>query len=255
MTAAVCLELLPGAAMAICGRAAPEFSHEHVRGGQRYRCNTAYCELHGGEARARAEAEEKRAGCWHTLAPPHLSRHQVDAAGIMSLSSEHAYVVVRAQEGGRWTAALGIGGHTEDLQGSWGDPWGAELAAVHTWKRRLEERLARIQDLRGGALNWGATVQALRRPRVIRFAAGGGNAWDAMDQAKPSTVDLERRPEPGTDKYERRALQRARGGERLRGGDGRGDRGLVLAVIQRARALGAPLEDEAALLAAVGRGR
>lgn len=246
-----CLELTPDTLT--CARPAVDFSHEHQRQGELYRCGyTAYCELHGGEERARTEAEEKRASCWHTLAPPHLTRHQVDDAGVMQLSSEHAYVVVRAQEGGRWTAALGIGGHTEHLQGSWGDMWSAELAAVHAWKRQLEARLARIQDLRGGAMDWGMTVQALRRPKVIRFTGIGGNAWDAMEQAKPSTVDLERRPEPGTDKYERRALRRARAGERLRGGDGRGDRGLVLAVIQRARDLGAPLEDEAELLARAG---
>lgn len=244
-----CLELQPGDVPAPCGRPAPALSHEHERAGERYTCgHTAYCELHGGEARARAEAEERRASCWHTLAPPHLTRHQVDAAGVMQLSSEHAYVVVRAQEGGRWTAALGVGDHTEDLRGSWGDMWSAELAAVHTWKQRLEERLARIQDLRGGALDWGLTVQALRRPRVIRFTAIGGNAWDAMELAKPSTMDLERRPEPGTDKYERRALARARAGEQLRGGD----LGHVLEVVERARALGAPLEDEAELLTRAG---
>ncbi|HET9554374.1 MAG TPA: hypothetical protein VFP50_15535 [Anaeromyxobacteraceae bacterium] len=152
----------------------------------------------------------------------------------VTLSSEHVYVVVRAVEGGRWTAALGIGGNTQDLRGSWTSADLAELAALVTWRRQL--------DALGPA-----AVHALRRPLVLRFA-GPGNAWEHVAQAQPSTLDLERRPVPGEDKDERRALARARAGRHL----GANDRSHIREVVARARELGAPYEDEAALLGAAG---
>lgn len=224
-----------------CGAPAPEHYHQHTRLGERYDCgHEAYCELHGSSARARAEAEHRTRSCWHTLAPAHLSREQVTAAGVMALSSEHCYVAVRAQDGGRWTAGLGIGGHFEDLVGSWSSPEAAELAAVWAWHRRLEARLTTIRDARGGTLEWGVTIQALQRPLVLRVS-GSGNLWARSGAARPSSVDLEHPPEVGLNTDERRAIRRIAAGTA-----GRSDQLLLAALLVRAGEEGSQVPPEIA---------
>jgi len=165
-----------------------------------------YCDEHGGEARARAEAETD----WNYQAPASVgSATAVHDAGHMHLDTRDAYLVVRPEtgkEGGpssdRWLAWLGIGSfllgvrapgtvphrrrreHMADyrarcaLDGSYAfrSRHDALTEATRVWRERLAAHVHEIRLARGGTLDWGVPVQPLTDPIIID--ATDRNAWD-----------------------------------------------------------------------------
>lgn len=131
----------------------------------------AYCEAHGGAERALADVSNS----WYVLAP--LAVDDVLVAGTAALGSEDVYVVVRPS-GSRWVAAVGIGGHTRSLCGSWPTREAAVEAATAEWRSQVDRDVAEIRRLRGGMLSWGVPVQPRTEPIVI-VAAPGQSAYAA----------------------------------------------------------------------------
>lgn len=229
----------------LCRAPAVLLAHVHERQGQRYPCTwIGYCDAHGGRARAGRETLAAGERCWHTLAPPELSRDRVDSAGALGLSSEHAYVVVRS-DGGRWKTALGIGSHLAEEPGAYDDPVDAEAVGLAIWRRRLTEQLHRIREARGGSLDWGRPVQPRELPEVLLLEPGEV-AWEHLDRVRPPLAEaLVRKPPLALSRRDRDALEWVRGGHE----GPPSTRARVRQLLARARDLGHPLEDETALLA------
>lgn len=167
---------------------------------------SAYCAEHGGEARARAEAERD----WMHAAPESVGGPaQVEDAGCQQLQTPDAYVVVRqtpAAQGGRWLAWLGLGSMMIPIENpapvvklkngrphvragrSYSGRNGAlafpsrEAAlaqALLRWRAGVETRVEAIRRLRGGTLAWGTPVEPLDEPIVIVLEQGDSrSAWD-----------------------------------------------------------------------------
>lgn len=173
-----------------------------------------YCPNHGGEERARAEAEQD----WNWLAPPEVGGERaVKYAGNLCLHTTDAYVVLRElpeAQGGVWLAFLGLGAASVALgnpsakssrrggrrannrKGAGGlsfpDKRSAELAAHDVWHRATSTRVAAITQARGGTLDWGTPVKPLLGPIVITVVAGDPrNPWEvaeALPRLTPSSV-------------------------------------------------------------------
>lgn len=165
-----------------------------------------YCEAHGGEPRARSEAEHE----WVYLAPASVGGDdEVQAAGCLALHTVEAYVVIR-REGGHWLAWLGLGSMLDPVVGDrpngvarrWarrhpGEPLperfvsrvfatraGAIAGATETWARRVAARTEEIRSARGGTLEWGVPVEPLREPLIVE-PADGETAWDVVQRTAP----------------------------------------------------------------------
>lgn len=167
---------------------------------------SAYCAEHGGEARARAEAERD----WMYAAPASVGGPaQVEDAGCQQLQTPDAYVVVRqtpATQAGRWLAWLGLGSAMVPVENpapivklkngrphvragrSYSGRNGAlafpsrEAAlaqALLRWRAGLDARVDEIREARGGTLAWGSPVEPLDEPIVIVLEQGDSrSAWD-----------------------------------------------------------------------------
>jgi hypothetical protein len=163
----------------------------------------AYCDEHGGEARARAEAERD----WNYLAPASVGdAASVEAAGSEGLDTTHAYVVVRPERG-LWLAYLGVGSFQIQVANPRGltalqrrkqrrgqpIPPGraygfaareeALQTAVEEWRQRLVARVREIRAARGATLAWGVPVEPLPEPVVLEIGERE-NAWDAAARAR-----------------------------------------------------------------------
>lgn len=130
-----------------------------------------YCDMHGGAARAREEAERDS----NYSAPAEVGdAGAVASAGCLALCSVHACVVVRPEHG-RWLAWLGIGGLLQGVEnphaklrhrggagrskqrrcsGRYAFPTceAAIEIAVHVWRETLHARVEEIGRARGGTL-------------------------------------------------------------------------------------------------------
>lgn len=82
------------------------------------------------------------------------------------LRSIHHYVAIRPH-GRRWVAALGIGGHTEPMRGSWATPERAEAAGRAAWRERLDRDLEAIR-----AEYPDEPIRAPEAPIVLRCRCG-----------------------------------------------------------------------------------
>jgi len=114
------------------------------------------------------------------------------------LDSRHVYVVVR-QHAGRWIAALGIGGFTEQVRRADADPERARKAspehrAQHRGSRRRgggSSWATREEAVAAGVAAWRAAVAAAvaaeggcvepRAEPIVLFPAHGQSAWDLVD--------------------------------------------------------------------------
>lgn len=159
----------------------------------------AYCKEHGGEARAREEAERS----WDSAAPASVGdADKVLDAGCLGLQTPDAYVVVRQTtpgEGGVWLAWLGLGAMLQQVTNPGAVPRqrggrgrrpsdgtksfpSRELAlsvAVDAWRKRVVARVAEIRAARGGTLDWGVEVEPLDEPIVIVLEQGDTRtAWE-----------------------------------------------------------------------------
>lgn len=166
-----------------------------------------YCAAHGGEERARQEAERS----WDYVAPASVGDHDdVEEAGCLQLQTPHAYVVLRqtpVAQGGTWLAWLGLGSLLRPvknphprvrLQGN-GRPRTrggktysgrngalafdlrerALAQALIEWRAGLDARIDEIRTARGGTLDWGSPVEPLDSPIVILLEQGDWrSAWD-----------------------------------------------------------------------------
>src|SRR5690606_1305472 len=158
----------------------------------------AFCDEHGGEARARALAERD----WNYVAPESVD--DVEDAGCMGLQTPHAYVVVRQvppAQGGVWLAWLGLGSFRTSVAHPGGErrPRGGRRqgkcqdrpptsfptrnealeAARAQWQRGLTARVEEIRRARGGTLAWGTPVEPLEEPIVILLEQGDSrSAWE-----------------------------------------------------------------------------
>lgn len=126
------------------------------------------CAPHGGDARAL----ELLSRSWPVLAPDVVGDDvAVMDAGAAGLSSLDVYVAVRPH-GARWVAALGIGGHTRQLRGSYPTADAAEAVGVAAWRRQVSRDVEEITAARGGTLGWGMPVRPIDNPIVLRCRAG-----------------------------------------------------------------------------------
>lgn len=164
-----------------------------------------YCDEHGGQQRARAEAERD----WMYVAPASVGGPvDVEEAGTDGLRSTEAYVVIRQTlpaTGGRWLAWLGIGSHMISVANPNAAPSrrggrrnrspgsdgtraflteeDALLEAKRAWRLRVDLRVREITEARGGTLSWGTHVEPLDEPIVIRLEQGDTrSAWDVVEQ-------------------------------------------------------------------------
>lgn len=176
-----------------------------------------YCPNHGGQERARAEAEQD----WNWLAPPSVGGERaVKYAGNLCLHTTQAYVVLRElpeAQGGVWLAFLGLGGSSVALANpdakssrrggrrannrsrksggvfSFPDKRSAEVVAHDTWHRVTSTRVEAITRARGGTLDWGTPVKPLQGPIVITVVASDPrNPWEvaeALPRLTPSHVN------------------------------------------------------------------
>lgn len=168
---------------------------------------SAYCDEHGGEARAQVEAERD----WMYAAPEAVGGPaEVEDAGCQQLQTPDAYVVLRqtpAAQGGRWLAWRGLGsmmipvenpqpqvrlranGKPRRRGGSAYSGRNGALAfpsretalaeALIRWRAGLDTRVEAIRRLRGGTLAWGTPVEPLESPVVILLGQGDSrSAWD-----------------------------------------------------------------------------
>lgn len=168
----------------------------------------AYCDEHGGEARARAEAERD----WNYAAPESVGdAESVQDAGCHCLGTPEAYVVVRQtpeNQGGVWLAWLGLGsrltpvanpepivrlrpdgkprmrgGNRPQRPGNGTRSFPSREAALSqarvAWGQGIERRVAEIREARGGTLGWGTPVAPLSEPIEIVLEQGDSrSAWD-----------------------------------------------------------------------------
>lgn len=181
----------------------------------------AYCDEHGGEERARAEARRD----WMYAAPESVGgRADVEDAGCLQLQTIHAYVVVRqvpADQGGKWLAWLGLGGALTPVANpapevrvrpdgtrrgkrggkrvgasdgrlratgtnSFPSRESALEVATAKWRRGVEEHVEAIRRARGGTLAWGTPVEPLDSPIVILIEQGDSrSAWDVAVTLQP----------------------------------------------------------------------
>lgn len=170
-----------------------------------------YCSAHGGQERAQREAETS----WDYVAPTCVGDAEaVLSAGCASLDSRNVYVVLR-QEGSRWLAWLGIGGHMVGVHAPGSRPHrkhheakadylrrceaggyafatraAAEAEGVRVWSHTIERDVEDITRRRGGTLAWGVPVEPRAEPIVID--ATGRNAWDVVGDARTATVETSR---------------------------------------------------------------
>jgi len=168
----------------------------------------AYCAEHGGEERARAEAERD----WMRVAPASVGGpEEVEHAGTDCLRTPEAYVVLRRMppaQGGVWLAWLGLGSALTPVENphprvrlradgkvrtrSHGRTKSngrkafaarelALAAATAAWAERVRERVEEIRRARGGTLDWGTPVEPLAEPIVIDLEPGSdeAGAWEA----------------------------------------------------------------------------
>lgn len=246
----------PGHCLAIAGDRLCEapcvlFSHDHDRQGQHYEHHGAgYCDEHGGEQLAAEKAERIRASCWHTLAPPELSAHQVNIAGAWHLWTRHVYLVLRptAEQAERWKVGLGIWADYEDRPGSWATQLQAESAGIRYWRLGLDAEVERIRKGRGGTLDWGDPVEPRSEPLVL-IASAAGYIPDTETARPPLAEALSGPVTVGLTLKEARAVDRLRTGARIVPADRKRIRGLL----ERARMLDVPFPDEGALLAELSR--
>lgn len=172
-----------------------------------------YCEEHGGEGRARREAEADS----NFLAPASVGDAMaVLHAGTMMLDSRDAYVMVR-EERGYWLAFLGVGsfftgvpnpstrvtwargehppkGVPHRKRGESSEAWRTRCATVggyrfltredaeaegrRAWRAQVDRHVAEIRASRGGTLAWGVPVEPRSEPIIVD--ATGRNSWDAL---------------------------------------------------------------------------
>lgn len=158
-----------------------------------------YCEDHGGEQRARAEAARD----WNYLAPESVGGAEtVQRVGCWGLSTPDRYVVLRqtpADQGGRWLAWRGLGSLLTPVQNPQAQPnkrggrrhrsgggtnafasrEDAELEARRVWALELGGHVGRIREARGETLDWGVPVEPAREPILIVLEQGDSrSAWD-----------------------------------------------------------------------------
>lgn len=155
--------------------------------------------------------------------------------GVLSI---YRYIVVRRQEGGRWSAGLGWGDLYEDLIGSWPTERMAERAACEAWRRRVKaDGIARAPEM----------------PLVLRLEPGQNASVAAQSgrdvRAASPTIWLERLM-VGTGKYERAAMERLRAGRATRG-----NLAMIEDLLERAADEGAPLHDAAELAELIRKAR
>ena len=85
----------------------------------------------------------------------------------------------------RWRIAFGAGPTTV----VWDEPQPTLAAARHrglaVWHARLQERIERIREARGGTLAWGVPVEPPRAPQILELTAVAG-AWDPERAAGPA---------------------------------------------------------------------
>lgn len=171
----------------------------------------AYCDSHGGEARAREEAERD----WNYVAPESVGDAEaVLVAGCASLQSPDVYLVVRQvpeSQGGMWLAWLGLGSMLEPVVNpspivrlqSNGKPrtrggsrvrrspdtpshsFPSREAALsrgrEAWESGVRDRVEEIRQLRGGTLTWGVPVEPRGEPIIIMLEQGDTrSAWDVV---------------------------------------------------------------------------
>ena len=179
-----------------------------------------YCDDHGGEIRARREAERD----WNYLAPESVGdAGAVMAAGCAQLTTINAYLVIRQTpppQGSVWLAWLGLGSlltpvgrpgavpsrragqkhrrahspgvaHVTGVR-SFDSRAEAVLAGIGAWAERLNADVATIRRARGGTLAWGVPVEPLLSPIMVEVAPDQ-NAWDvAIQQPRVAGVGLGR---------------------------------------------------------------
>lgn len=180
-----------------------------------------YCPEHGGEPRARSEAERE----WIYVAPESVGdAAAVALAGQMCLRTQHAYVVIRhvpEEQGGKWLAWRGLGSRMVPIRryayGAWAQPnkrggrkhkragqttattgtmsfpsrREAEESAVAIWRAHTRGDVDRIRSARGETLDWGLPVEPMQHPIMIVLEQGDSrSAWDIA-------VTLERVTRPG----------------------------------------------------------
>lgn len=170
----------------------------------------AYCDEHGGEARARAEAERD----WNYVAPAGVGDAEaVEHAGCLCLGTPEAYIVARHTSevtGGVWLAWLGLGSRLTPVvnpepavklrangqprkrggkrpRGDGTKSFPSREAALRqakvAWAEGVERRVTEIREARGGTLAWGAPVEPLEEPIVIVLEQGDSrSAWDIAPQ-------------------------------------------------------------------------
>lgn len=95
----------------------------------------------------------------------------------MMASSSYSVIVLRPADGGRWTAALGLGGHTTHVRGSYRSDADAEFAARQDLDRRWEDGLGywrRVAERAGIP----CTIVAVRPDVSVLRPAKGVSAWD-----------------------------------------------------------------------------
>lgn len=190
----------------LCREPGRGVAHRHQRVGESFlECVVAYCDLHGGEERARLEGRETMGSCHFARAPEHLTREEVLEGARMTLMLEHVYVVLRPAGEGRWRFGLGV---THPSKRSYDTKLEAERAGVHAWRWAYQKRLEKIRSARGGDLSWGRPVFELEHPKVVE--AGASEAARFSDARPPHCDALKGRVALATNAAERRALRKAR---------------------------------------------
>lgn len=202
-----CTELVGGdTGNQLCGRPAVEVRLTCPAG--RRDATAAYCEGHGGEERARREAEAD----WCYAAPESVGGEQrVVEAGCYSLCSEHAVVTVQPSNG-RWVSGLGTGSHLTIQRGSYATLLEAEAAGIALWRVRVAEAVESIRRARGGTLAWGLPVEPRATP-LVWVLVRPGEALDSVryEQREPTPEALALSLTPPVGDSSRLRRERARG--------------------------------------------
>lgn len=159
--------------------------HSPNRSGHR-----AYCDLHGGIARATEAARRD----WAYLAPASLgdgpeSIYDIQSAGASTPTSRAYYCASMPDPNadGHWLAFVGIGGHAYALRGYWLSRDAAIDAAVSVVLRHRDEAIASIREARGGTLEWGLPVG---QDAPVRVSSRPG--WDGSDPIEVLDIDSAR---------------------------------------------------------------
>lgn len=95
-------------------------------------------------------------------------------------SSVFSIIVIRLQASGRWTAALGVGGHTVDVHGGYDTPCAAVAAAERERESRWADRIWQWMRL-GARAGVSVTILAQYPCAHVVHARAGTSVWDVME--------------------------------------------------------------------------